>query len=97
MNDHDLNVMIRRASDFLEDGDKVRLVLKFIGRQIVHPEFGHNILNKTITALSNISNVEREAHLEGKNLIAILSPERKKKKNEKETENENKKVSPETV
>ena len=80
MNAHDLEVMIRRARGFLENGDKVRLVLKFIGRQIVHPEFGQNILKKTIGALSDISKVEREGRFEGKNLIAILTPEKKSAK-----------------
>lgn len=78
MNDHDLKVMIRRAREFLEEGNKVRLVLKFIGRQIVHPEFGQEIVKKVIAELLDISKVDREAHFEGKQLIALLSPERKK-------------------
>ncbi len=88
MNDHDLEVMIRRARGFLEDGDKVRLVVKFVGRQIVHPEFGQQITKKTVAALSNIGKVEREGRFEGKNLITILSPEKKKQKEESETHEE---------
>lgn len=78
MNDHDLDVMIRRGKEFLTDGDKVRLVVKFIGRQITHPEFGQQIIRKTVEALSDISKIEREAHFEGKQLISILAPERKR-------------------
>jgi translation initiation factor IF-3 len=78
MNDHDLNTMVRRGSGFLEDNDKVRLIVKFMGRQIAHPEFGKGIMQKAIDALSDLSKVEREPHFEGKQLIAILSPERKK-------------------
>lgn len=78
MSDNDLQVMIRRGREFLEDGDKIRLVLKFRGRQITHPEFGYSTINKTIDALSDISKVDREAHLEGKQMVALLSPERKK-------------------
>lgn len=78
ISDNDLQVMIRRGREFLEDGDKVRLVLKFKGRQIVHPEFGKEILAKTIVALSDVSKVDREAHFEGRQLVALLSPERKK-------------------
>ncbi|MBI2613383.1 MAG: translation initiation factor IF-3 [Candidatus Levybacteria bacterium] len=89
MNDHDLNTMIRRGTGFLQDNDKVRLIVKFMGRQIAHPEFGQQIMQKVISALSDISKPEREPHFEGKQLIAILSPERKgsltsKKINEKE-------------
>ncbi|MCX6782818.1 MAG: translation initiation factor IF-3 [Candidatus Levybacteria bacterium] len=87
MEDHDLNVRVARAREFLEDGDKVRLVLKFKGRQITHPEFGYQIINKTITLLSNISKVDREAHFEGKQLVTMLAPERKKN-NDKEKNQE---------
>ncbi len=78
MNDHDLEVMIRRGREFLEDSDKVRFVLKFIGRQIVHPEFGQEVMNKVIHSLSDISKIEREPHFEGKQLVALVVPERKK-------------------
>ena len=77
MNDHDLEVMIRRSKGFLEDGDKVRLVLKFSGRQIAHPEFGEKIIERVINELSDISKLEKEKRFEGKQLIAIVSPERK--------------------
>lgn len=78
MDDHDLGVMIRRARDFLSEGNKVRLVLKFIGRQIVHPEFGQAVMKKVIASLSDISKMERDPHFEGKQLIALITPERKK-------------------
>ncbi|RJQ36997.1 translation initiation factor IF-3 [Candidatus Microgenomates bacterium] len=87
MNDHDLDVMIRRAKGFLEDGDKVKLVVKFIGRQITHPEFGQQILTKVLTALSSVSKKEREPRFEGKQLIVVISPERNKK-DEKEKNQE---------
>ncbi len=84
MSDNDLSVMIKRAQEFLEDGDKVRMVLKFKGRQITHPEFGHKVMGKVITELSNISKVDREPHLEGKQLIGLISPERKKNAEKKD-------------
>lgn len=77
MNEHDLDTMIRRASGFLEDNDKVRLIVKFMGRQIAHPEFGQTIMQKVISALSSLSKIERDPHFEGKQLIGILSPEKK--------------------
>ena len=76
MNDHDLNTMIRRATGFLQDQDKVRLIVKYIGRQIAHPEFGKDIIQKAITALANLSKLQRDPHFEGKQLIAILSPDK---------------------
>lgn len=87
MNDHDLATMIRRGTSFLEDNNKVRLIVKFMGRQIAHPEFGKEIMQKVVSALSNLSKLERDPHFEGKQLIAILSPERKKT-NETKKENQ---------
>ncbi len=84
MSDYDLQTMVRRGREFLEDGDKVRLVLKFKGRQITHPEFGQSVVRKIIEALADISKVDREAHFEGKQLIALLSAERNKKHEKKD-------------
>jgi len=100
MNDHDLKTMIRRGSGFLENNDKVRLIVKFMGRQIAHPEFGQQIMQKVISALLNLSKLERDPHFEGKQLIAILSPERKGSSASKkinETKKENKEVSQQKV
>jgi translation initiation factor IF-3 len=93
MSDNDLDVSIRRGRDFLEDGNKIRLVLKFRGRQIIHPEFGHKTIGKMIAALSDIAKVERDPHMEGKQLVALISAERKKHG----TEEKNKEVSIEKV
>jgi len=81
MSDNDLGVMVRRAREFLEAGDKVRLVVSFSGRQITHPEFGHKILDKVLEGLSGISKLDRDRHLEGKKLIALISPERQRPEN----------------
>ncbi len=103
MNDHDLEVMIRRGKEFLEDGDKVRLVVKFKGRQITHPEFGQQIIKKVVGALAGISKVERDPHFEGKQLTGILAPERKKSASaqivgsDTQTDEKNTKVSPEKI
>ncbi len=78
MSENDLMVMARRAREFLQNGDKVRLVVTFNGRQITHPEFGHKILDKTLDILSDISKVDRERKLEGRKLIILISPEKKR-------------------
>jgi translation initiation factor IF-3 len=86
ISENDLQVIIRRGREFIEDGDKVRLVVKFRGRQIVHPEFGKQILDKVIKALSDVSKVEREPHLEGKQMITVLSVMKGKKQIEENTQ-----------
>ncbi len=82
MSDNDLQVVIRRAKGFLEHGDKLRLVVKFRGRAITHPEFGHQVIGKVTEALADISKIDREPKLEGKQLIALLSAEKGKKQEE---------------
>ncbi len=87
MSDNDLSVMIRRGREFLEDGHKIKIVLKFRGRQIVHPEFGHKTIGKLAAELSDISKVDREARFEGRQLVALLSPEKGKKQKEEIIDN----------
>lgn len=86
MDDHDLLVMTNRARDFLEDSNKVKLVVRFTGRQMAHPEFGHQIMGRVVEALSDISKVERDKKFEGRQLIAMLAPDKKGKKDEKKQE-----------
>ena len=95
MNEHDLMVMVRRGRDFLGDGNKVKFVVKFAGRQITHPEFGDRVLQKAIDELSDISKIEREKHFEGRALIAIISPDKKGSKT-KLKESETKEASSDT-
>ena len=93
MSDNDIQVMVRRGREFLEDGNKVRLVLKFRGRQITHPEFGRVTEGKVIDSLSDISKPERDMHMEGNQLVAVLSPER----NKKHAEEKDQEISSETL
>lgn len=94
MSDNDLQVMIRRGREFLDDGDKIRLVVKFRGRQITRSEFGREVIQKVVSSLSDISKVDRDPKFEGRQMVALLSPEKGKKvKDEEETEN----VVPSTV
>lgn len=85
MNEHDLMVILRKARGFLDDGNKVKFVVKFAGRQITHPEFGERILEKTIEYLSDISKIEREKHFEGRQLITILSAQKSVSRSNRES------------
>lgn len=76
MSENDLQVMIRRGREFLEDGDKLKLVVKFKGRQITRTEFGYKVVKKAIEELSNISKVDKEPRLEGRQIVAVLSAEK---------------------
>lgn len=90
MSDNDLQVMIRRGREFLDDGDKIRLVVKFRGRQITRSDFGKQVIQKVVDALEDISKVDREAKFEGRQMVALLSPEKGKKQKESQGEEETK-------
>lgn len=74
--DHDYEVKFKNAVRFLEDGDKVKLTVMFRGREVSHPELGKKVLDRMAAQLKSMDMVivEREAKLEGKNMIMILSP-----------------------
>ena len=71
--DHDYEVKKKNAPRFLEDGDKVKVTIMFRGRELSHPELGRQILVRMAADLKDIANVERDAKLEGKNMIMILA------------------------
>jgi translation initiation factor IF-3 len=69
---------IQKAREFLEDGNKVKLNVKFTGRQITHREFGDRVLNRAMDELSDLATVEREPAFQGKVLFTQLQPMKKK-------------------
>lgn len=74
--DHDFDVKLKRARRFLEEGNLVRVVLRFRGRELRRPEVGIATLDKMIEATGDIARVEqRSNNIEGRRLIAILEPQ----------------------
>lgn len=71
---HDFDVKLKNAVRFLEDGDKVKVTIMFRGRELSHPELGKVILDRVAEQLRDSVTIEREAKLEGKNMIMILAP-----------------------
>ena len=71
--DRVFDVKKKNAQRFLEDGDKVKVTIMFRGRELSHPELGRQILVRMAAELKDIANVERDAKLEGKNMIMILA------------------------
>jgi translation initiation factor IF-3 len=71
--DHDFEFKSRNARSFLESGNKVRITLRFRGRELNNIKAGEDILKKFIEDLSDISTVEKKPFLEGKTLFIILS------------------------
>lgn len=72
--DHDFFVKVKRARDFLENKDKVKVRVKFRGREITHKELGVQLLDRFIKETEDLGKVESKPKMEGRNMILILGP-----------------------
>lgn len=80
--EHDLKVRLDRTEEFIKDGRKVKLTVKFKGREMAHPEVGHKVLQEALQILGDKVTVEREAKFEGRKLSIILTRNKAGGKNE---------------
>lgn len=71
--EHDFSFKSKNARKFLEDGNKVRITVRFRGREVNNVKLGENVLNKFIEDLQDIALAEKAPKLEGKNLFIILA------------------------
>ena len=74
IDDHDYDVKMRAITRFFEEGDKVKVTLRFRGREMAHQELGYQLLQKVKLALLDISKVESEPRLEGRQMVMVLAP-----------------------
>lgn len=70
--DHDLETRVKKAEDFLRDGDKIQFRVKFKGREMAHMEYGFQLLNKIFARFGEQIVVEREPKIEGRSITAII-------------------------
>ena len=75
--DHDLQIKINHAREFLKEGNKVQFTLQFRGRELAHIELGRDIFTEIKTELWQVSKVERDNKMEGKRMILVLQPDHK--------------------
>lgn len=71
---HDFNTKVGHATRFLKEGNKVKASIRFRGREMGHPEQGHEIMRRFAETLAEIANVEKPAKLEGRNMLMFLAP-----------------------
>lgn len=71
---HDLDFKMKRAREFLEKGDKVRIVCAFRGREILHKEVGEKVVESFLSQLQDIGTVEAQPKLLGKTMTAVVAP-----------------------
>ena len=75
----DYQVKLRNLIRFLEDGDKAKVSLRFRGREMVHPEIGMKLMSRIEQDLEELAQVEAEPKFEGRQVVMVLGPRKKKK------------------
>ena len=74
----DYNIKLKKIKSFILDGDKTKISVRFRGREILNSDMGLNLLNRLRDELEDIAQVDQEPSLEGRQLLMVLSPLKKK-------------------
>jgi len=74
IDDHDYDVKMRAIRRFFEEGDKVKVTLRFRGRELAHQELGWQVLQRVKADTEPISKVESEPRMEGRQMVMVLAP-----------------------
>ena len=70
---HDFNTKLNHATRFIQGGDKVKVSIRFRGREMGHPELGYDIMKRFAEACTDIATVEKPAKLEGRTMLMFLA------------------------
>ncbi len=71
---NDLRTKTRRAAEFLDDGDRVKVNVQFRGREMTHPQLGRDLLTKASEILVEHGTIERQPLMEGRNMYIVMAP-----------------------
>lgn len=71
---HDLAFKIKHIRDFLSDGNKVKVVIMFKGREILHVDMGEKLAQKVIDSIKDVGNLENKQKFDGRNIIMVFAP-----------------------
>jgi translation initiation factor IF-3 len=72
--EHDLQFKLNHIKDFLKEGNKVKIVVMFRGREILHKNKGEELAKKVMDSLKDVSNLEQRPKFDGRNIIMIFAP-----------------------
>lgn len=75
---HDFDTRVRNSSKYLEKGHKVKVSIRFKGREMAHPELGKDVLLRFAKALDNVATIEQNPIMEGRFMTMILMPKKEK-------------------
>jgi translation initiation factor IF-3 len=76
--EHDLSFKTKHIQEFLGEGFKVKVTIRFRGRELAHTELGRNVLDKVLEALGDSFVVDKSPQMEGRMMSMFLSPKSKK-------------------
>lgn len=74
IDDHDLGILAHKADRILQGGDKLKLTMRFRGREIVHAELGREVFKRFVGMLAQVGQVEMEPRVEGRTLNMVMAP-----------------------
>ena len=74
IDDHDYETKMKAVRRFFEEGDKVKVTLRFRGRELAHQDLGYALLNRVKTETATYAQVEAEPSMEGRQMVMILAP-----------------------
>ncbi|WFU45319.1 translation initiation factor IF-3 [Bradyrhizobium sp. CB82] len=74
IDDHDYDVKMRAMQRFFEEGDKVKITLRYRGREMAHQEIGTKLLDKIKSDVAELAKVEQDARFEGRQVVMVLAP-----------------------
>ncbi|HEY1362725.1 MAG TPA: translation initiation factor IF-3, partial [Xanthobacteraceae bacterium] len=74
IDDHDYDVKMRSMKRFFEEGDKVKVTLRFRGREMAHQELGIQLLERVKSDIQTLAKVEQEPRFEGRQVVMVLAP-----------------------
>ena len=74
IDDHDYDVKMKAVKRFFEEGDKVKVTLRFRGREMAHQELGRQLLDRVKGDTTEIAKVESEPRFEGRQIVMVLAP-----------------------
>ena len=74
IDDHDYDTKMKKVHDFIGDGDKVKITLRFRGRELSHQQLGMNLLQRVAENVQEIAKVEAYPRMEGRQMLMVLAP-----------------------
>jgi translation initiation factor IF-3 len=74
IDDHDYDTKMKKVRDFIDEGDKVKITLRFRGRELAHGELGMRLLERVQTDVTETAKVEQHPRMEGRQMLMVLAP-----------------------